>query len=54
MPLVGINWFWNAEVFPLLREFQKKTKGDPKFYQHGSPTGRLVPLDQKKWDWYDQ
>lgn len=54
MPLIGTSWFFNAEVFPRARAFQKKTKGDKKYYQYKGEEGREIPLDQKEWNWFDQ
>ena len=32
MPLIGANWFFVDEIFPKVRKFQEKTKGDKKYY----------------------
>jgi len=53
MPLIGATWFFNAEIFPKARAYQIKTQGDKKYYQYKGPKWRLIPLDQKEWDWYD-
>lgn len=44
-------WLYVDTLFPTMRRFQEKHRGDPNWFQH--PADRLVPLNYDEFDWQD-
>ena len=52
VPIVWASFFYIAELFPRVRQFQERHWSNDTVRQHGQ--GRLIPLDFDDMDWWDR